>query len=87
MHPTSLLVEIHPLDAAALGIRNGDPVLVESRRATITAKALLTSTVQRGQVFLPMHHPTVNELTLNAVDPHSRQPSYKHCAVQIRPNP
>jgi assimilatory nitrate reductase catalytic subunit len=87
MHPAALMVEMNPLDAAALGIRNGEPVLVESRRATITAKAQLTSTVQRGQVFLPMHHPTVNELTLNAVDPHSRQPSYKHCAVQIRPNP
>jgi assimilatory nitrate reductase catalytic subunit len=87
MHPAALLVEMHPLDAAALRIKNGDPVTVTSRRAAITAKAQLTSTVQRGHVFLPMHNPSVNELTLNAVDPYSRQPSYKHCAVQVHPNP
>ena len=51
MHPAALMIEIHPLDAAALRIKNGDQVLVESRRATIPAKALLTPTVQRGQVY------------------------------------
>lgn len=85
MHPTELLLEMHPLDGAALRLRDGAPVSISSRRATITAKARLTSTVQRGQVFLPMHDPKVNQLTLSAVDPYSRQPSYKHCAVSVRP--
>jgi predicted molibdopterin-dependent oxidoreductase YjgC len=39
-----------------------------------------------GQVFLPMHDPQVNQLTHWAVDPHSRQPSYKAAAVQVTPH-
>ena len=37
--------------------------------------------VQPGQVFLPMHCDAVNRLTAAEFDPHSRQPSYKACAV------
>jgi predicted molibdopterin-dependent oxidoreductase YjgC len=83
MHQSGLWLEIHPTDAAAARVRDGDAVQVASRRATITAKAKITSTVQRGQVFLPMHEPAVNQLTLQVVDPYSRQPSYKHCAVRV----
>jgi assimilatory nitrate reductase catalytic subunit len=32
-----------------------------------------------------MHHDAVNRLTFASFDPHSRQPSYKHCAVAIAP--
>jgi assimilatory nitrate reductase catalytic subunit len=32
-----------------------------------------------------MHDPAVNQLTLNVVDPYSRQPAYKHCAVRVEP--
>jgi assimilatory nitrate reductase catalytic subunit len=35
-------------------------------------------------VFLPFHDPTVNRLTVPAVDPHSRQPAYKYAAVRVR---
>ncbi|HSI65052.1 MAG TPA: molybdopterin-dependent oxidoreductase [Candidatus Saccharimonadia bacterium] len=83
MHPAELLLEIHPQDAAMIGIHDGDAVSVTSRRATVSAKARCTATIQRGQVFLPMHDSKVNELTLNVVDPYSRQPSYKHCAVRV----
>jgi anaerobic selenocysteine-containing dehydrogenase len=83
LHPLELLLEIHPADARRLGIEDGEPVHVSSRRATITARARITATVQRGQVFLPMHDPAVNQLTLSVVDPISRQPSYKHCAVKV----
>jgi len=41
--------------------------------------------VQPGQVFVPMHYDITNELTAPEVDPHSRQPSYKHCAVRLAP--
>jgi assimilatory nitrate reductase catalytic subunit len=49
----------------------------------VEARARVTATLQRGQVFLPMHYAKVNQLTCWAVDPVSRQPSYKHCAVRV----
>lgn len=83
LYSAFLGLEIHPTDAQLLGISDGTPVLVTSRRASIEAKAKVSSTVQPGQVFLPMHDKTVNQLTNGVVDPYSRQPSYKHCAVRV----
>jgi len=85
LHPATLCAEIHPDDAAALGVVEGAPVRIWSRRSSLAATAILTATVGRGHVFLPMHYEEVNRLTLEAVDPHSRQPSYKHCAVAMEP--
>ena len=81
--PTELYAEINPADAERLGVRAGAAVRVWSRRGSVTALAFVTSTVQAGQVFLPMHFATVNQLTYPEFDPHSRQPSYKAAAVQI----
>jgi anaerobic selenocysteine-containing dehydrogenase len=83
LHPQGPLVEIHPDDARRLGLSPGDWVRVTSHRGTARAKALLASTVKPGQLFMPMHDEEVNRLTFPAYDPHSRQPSYKHCAVKI----
>jgi len=47
------------------------------------AKAFITSTIQPGQVFVPMHYAEANRLTLASFDPYSRQPSYKACAVRL----
>jgi assimilatory nitrate reductase catalytic subunit len=85
LYPENLYVEINPRDAARLGIRPQQQVQLRSRRGRITACAFLTATVQPGQVFIPMHYATANQLTFPAFDPHSRQPSYKACAVAIRP--
>ena len=81
--PTVLTVEIHPADATRYRLSSGDRVSVSSRRGSAEAIALVTATVQRGQVFLPMHFAEVNRLTFPSFDPHSRQPSYKACAVAI----
>jgi assimilatory nitrate reductase catalytic subunit len=81
--PTSLYVEINPADATRLGISHNDEVIVQSRRGEASAFAVVTSTVQPGQLFMPMHFDTVNRLTFPAFDPHSRQPSYKACAVRV----
>jgi ferredoxin-nitrate reductase len=81
--PRALYAEINPADAERLKIKQGDRVLVRSRRGEISAAALPTATVQAGQIFLPMHFETVNALTFPAFDPHSRQPSYKACAVKL----
>jgi anaerobic selenocysteine-containing dehydrogenase len=80
---SELQVEIHPSDARRLGIRMNSAVRIISRRATVSAKARVTATIQPGQVFLPMHHAATNQLTLPVFDPYSRQPSYKYCAVRI----
>jgi assimilatory nitrate reductase catalytic subunit len=83
LHPKECWVEIHPQDAHRLGIQDADLARVISRRGTLQARARVTATVQCGQVFLPMHYAEVNQLTLSIVDPVSRQPSYKHCAVRL----
>ena len=82
--PTVLTVEIHPTDAQGLGIAGGDSVEISSRRGATTAIAVVTATVQPKQIFLPMHFEGVNQLTFPAFDPHSRQPSYKSCAVAVK---
>jgi assimilatory nitrate reductase catalytic subunit len=85
LHPSELYVEINREDALALGIVPNELVAVISRRATVEARAFVTNTVRPGQVFLPMHHEEVNRLTFAAFDPYSRQPSYKACAVTVKP--
>lgn len=84
LHPADLFLDLHPEDAASLNISNQETLTISSRRGTISAKAHLTTNVNPGETFLPMHEGTVNLLTFPAFDPHSRQPSYKACAVKIK---
>jgi hypothetical protein len=51
------------------------------------ARAFVAATVRGGQIFLPMHYDGVNALTFPSFDPHSRQPSYKHCAARVEKVP
>jgi ferredoxin-nitrate reductase len=81
--PLSQIVEINPLDARRLAIADGQSVKISSRRGNATATAVVVETVQPGQVFMPMHFAQMNRLTFPSYDPHSRQPSYKACAVSI----
>ncbi|WP_240772779.1 molybdopterin oxidoreductase family protein [Phragmitibacter flavus] len=83
LYSEELWVEVHPADAEGLGVVDGKMVRVVSRRGTVEAVARVTATVGRGQVFLPMHYAQVNELTIGVVDPYSRQPNYKFCAVRV----
>ena len=83
--PTHCYVEINPADAERLGIEPGSEVRIASRRAEIVAMAFVTPTVRAGQLFVPMHYRELNRLTHASFDPHSRQPSYKYCAVTLRP--
>jgi assimilatory nitrate reductase catalytic subunit len=48
------------------------------------ARAFVTTTVAPGQVFVAMHFAETNRLTHPSFDPHSRQPSYKASAVEVR---
>ena len=83
--PTRCYIEMNPADAARLGIAPNSKVEISSRRASMTATAFVTATVEPGQLFVPMHYSEVNRLTYPSFDPHSRQPSYKHCAVTVKP--
>jgi len=83
LYPEEAYVEINPADAAALTIYDWDRVQVSSRRGAVLVSAVVTSTVQPGQLFMPMHYAETNELTFPAFDKYSRQPSYKACAVKL----
>lgn len=83
LYPEHCYVEIHPIEASELGIKQGDDVIVESRRDAVRVTAFVTATVGRGRVFMPMHYPETNKLTYPSFDKYSKQPSYKHCAVRI----
>jgi assimilatory nitrate reductase catalytic subunit len=87
LYPEHVYFEINPGDAETVGCSSGDPMQISSRRGTLQARVLVTSTIQPGQIFLPMHYATVNQLTYPSFDPISRQPSYKSCAVRIDPMP
>ncbi|WP_254510824.1 molybdopterin oxidoreductase family protein [Anatilimnocola floriformis] len=84
LYPKGAYIEIHPRDARERGIESLDPVEVVSRRGRTLVKAMVTPTVGLGQVFMPMHYPETNVHTLPHFDPHSRQPSYKDAAVEVR---
>jgi assimilatory nitrate reductase catalytic subunit len=83
LYPQRAYCEINPLDARQMGIESNDEIQVSSRRGTIRLIAFVTSVVAPGQLFIPMHYEPTNRLTLAHFDPHSRQPSYKDCAVNV----
>ncbi len=84
LYPKSPYVEINPQDAERLGIQPENLVQVASRRGQVSVKAVVLGSLQPGQVFMPMHYPETNQLTLDTFDPYSKEPSYKACAVTVR---
>jgi len=79
------LVEISPEDAKELKIEDGEFIEVASRRGKIKAKAKVTGKSGKGVVFMSFHfrEAAANLLTNAALDPVSRIPEYKVCAVKI----
>ncbi|MFF1298831.1 MULTISPECIES: molybdopterin oxidoreductase family protein [unclassified Streptomyces] len=79
-------VELHPRLAARLGAAEGDPVAVVSRRGRAVAPARITTGIRPDTVFMPFHWPgegRANTLTNPALDPTSRMPEFKACAVRL----
>jgi assimilatory nitrate reductase catalytic subunit len=79
-------VELHPDLAAAHAIEEGALVEVTSRRGTATAPARLSRAIRPDTVFMPFHWPgagRANTLTNPALDPNSKMPAFKVCAVRI----
>jgi len=78
-------VEINPLDAANLGLKNHEPAKIVSRRGEVVSKVLLTDLVQPGTIFMSFHfmEANANVLTNPALDPICKIPEYKVCAVRV----
>ena len=81
------LVEIHPTDAARIGVNEADVVRVSSRRGTIVLRAKVSYKTTMGVVFIPFHfrEAAANLLTIDALDPLAKIPEYKACAVRVDP--
>lgn len=83
-------VDIHPLDAERLGVKEGDLLLITSRRGQVEAPARLRSGLQPGTVFIPMHfgENPANVLTsAEAHDPAVKIPEFKVSAVRVEKCP
>ena len=77
-------MEMNPDAATKMGLKGGDYVRAISRRGDAVAMVQLTQRVAPNMVFIPFHyHDCVNRLTLGLLDPYSRQPAFKQCAVKL----
>jgi formate dehydrogenase alpha subunit len=81
-----LEVALHPADARRLGVDTGSPLRVSSRRGELLGYARVTEAVRPGAVFVPfvkLADSAANFLTNPALDPGSKIPEYKVCAVRL----
>jgi assimilatory nitrate reductase catalytic subunit len=81
-------LQIHPDTAVRHGIGEGDWVRITSRRGSYTAPARLTADIRPDTVFSPFHFPgaaNANAAVSDVLDPISRMPEFKVCAVKIAP--
>ncbi|MGH4028102.1 molybdopterin oxidoreductase family protein [Actinomycetota bacterium Odt1-20B] len=79
-------VELHPRLAARVGVADGEPVAVVSRRGRAVAPARVSEAIRADTVFMPFHwagEGRANSLTHPALDPVSRMPEFKVCAVRV----
>jgi assimilatory nitrate reductase catalytic subunit len=79
-------VEMHPYLAARVGVEDGEPVRVASRRGSLVAPARVTASARPDTVFVPFHFAgaaLANAVTNDATDPVSGMPELKVCAVRV----
>ena len=78
-------VEISAVDALMLGIRSGDRVKVRSRRGEVETLAAITNDLPKGVLNMSFHfrEAPANVLTNTALDPLSKMPELKYCAVAL----
>lgn len=79
------VIEMHPSDAAKLGVSDGQQVRVSSRRGQIKIKTHLTERVTPETLFLAFHYheAPANRLTIAALDPIAKIPEFKVCAAKV----
>ncbi len=78
--------EINPVDAASIGVSEGQEMRVSSRRGSVITRVTVTDRVPPGILFMTFHfrETAVNELTNSAYDPISNTAEYKVCAVKMQ---
>jgi len=77
-------VQINTQDAKQMGIKEGEKLKITSRRGETTTKARVTDDVAPKVLYMTMHfNDGVNNLTNTALDPLSKMPELKHCAVKV----
>jgi assimilatory nitrate reductase catalytic subunit len=79
-------VEVHSAIADRIGVSEGETVRVVSRRGVVRVPVRITDTMRLDTVFMPFHWPgeqRANLLTNPALDPVSRMPEFKVCAVRL----
>ena len=81
----SSFIEMNTVDAAALGIADGDRVKVSSRRGQIVSTARVSGKTNPGETWMPFHFQDGNSnwLTIAALDDICKVPEYKVCAVRV----
>jgi assimilatory nitrate reductase catalytic subunit len=80
-------IELHLRLAVKLGIADGDWTTAETRRGSITLKAMVVTTIRPDTIFIPYHwagKKSANQLTVAAQDPISKIPQYKVCGCRVR---
>jgi assimilatory nitrate reductase catalytic subunit len=80
-------IEIHPRLADKLGIKDGEWATAETRRASVTLRAMVVATIRPDTIFIPYHWAgpkSANQLTVAAQDPISKIPQYKVCGCRVR---
>jgi predicted molibdopterin-dependent oxidoreductase YjgC len=84
LYPEAML-EINPADAAMLGLENGKPVRVTSRRGAIVLRLAITEKASPGVVFISFHfsEAAANLLTIDTLDAQAKIPEFKACAVSV----
>ncbi len=83
-------IDVHPVDAARLGLREGERVRIVSRRGAVVAPVHVDRDLQPGLAFMTFHFPdevATNRLTIDAVDPKSGTAEFKAAAVRIEKLP
>ena len=81
-----LTVSMHPSDGQKHGIPDGEWIRVRSRRGDLEGRAHYTERQRAGELFVPfvkLQEHAANFLTNSALDPNSRIPEYKVCAVRM----
>ena len=78
-------VQVHPEDAAAHSLSDGDLVAVATRRGRIETTVQITDSVARKSIFVPFHfaEAAANQLTNDVLDPVCKIPEYKVCAARL----
>jgi assimilatory nitrate reductase catalytic subunit len=79
-------IELHPDLAELHAVEEGQRLRVVSRRGSAVGLVRITEAIRPDTVFMPFHWPgagSVNQVTNAALDPISRMPEFKVCAVRL----